>query len=386
MNVGDLFVNLGIKGADKTVGTLTSVKKGLGEAASMSLEMKAGIVGALYALERLFSASNAQGAGLANFTALTGKSAVELQRWQFAARQVGVSAEEMQSSFMAVQATMAQMLLGKGAPEGFAMVANKVGLDPKKVRDTEYVLKKLQEFAQTVPQDVGNQMLKSFGVSGGTISAMRRNAFTPDVMNRAPVYNDQEIASLDRANAAWSNLGQKIEMAVGHFNAKHGGQLVKDISSMTDAVLKLSESLIVLGERFKVLQNTAHAIEGVGNTLKVIKELTDWMGGKAPKKGDLLFDDGTNERLKALKDAQSDTSRKAGAANEEKKSPYKDLHNIKPIWDPSYRSKPTAEPKIEVNQTLQFQHDGTDHKKNADSHKEGVKKAYRQLSSQVQGS
>jgi len=165
MTIAELFVNLGVKGADSAGKALGGVKGGLGEVKSMSLEAKAALVGVIYGLERMMSNSAQLGTSLTNFNALTGISAQQLQQWQYAARQAGVAGEEMTGSMKAVQSTMANMLMGKGAPEGMAMLANKVGFDPARARDTAYVLGQLQKFAQSVPQDVGNAMIKSFGVS-----------------------------------------------------------------------------------------------------------------------------------------------------------------------------------------------------------------------------
>lgn len=262
MNIGELFLNIGITGADKTVGALSGVKKGLGEVASMSLEAKAGILAAMYGLERMMSISGQAGTNLTNFGALTGLSAQNLQKWQYAARQAGVSGEELTGSLKGVQNTMTNMLMGKGAPEGMGIVARAVGFDPKRARDSFYVMEQLQKAAQKLPQDLGNNVLKSFGLSEGTISAMRRNAFNPGVMSHAPAYSDKELGALDKANIGWSNLGQKIEMAFGHFNAKHGGQLVNDISKLTTEVFKLVDAFTMLAEKLKLFKVIGMIFQG----------------------------------------------------------------------------------------------------------------------------
>lgn len=367
MNIAELFVNLGIKGSEKTVGALTNVGKGLGEVKSMSLEAKAGIVAAMYALERLVATSGAAGTGLTNFNAFTGLSARQLQQWQYAARQAGVTGEEFAGSVKSVQTAMTNMMMGKGAPEGLGLLANKVGFDPKKARDTFYVLEQLQKFARTVPNDIGNSVMKSFGLSEGTIAAMRRNSFSPELMARAPIYSDKEINSLNQANVAWSNLGNKIEMAIGHFNSKHGMQLVGDITKITNAVLKLTESLIKMGEKFKVfdavakvMNVTAEAIESKPGTVlgekHLEKKLWNWLtgSGKAP-----------------------DSPGIPGMQPEQQIVPTAP-------FVPSVTSG--AQQNINVKQDLHFQHDGKDHVRTADSVKKAVQESYRQMSAQGQGS
>lgn len=280
MNIAELFVNLGIKGADKTVGALGSVKKGLGEVSSMSLEAKAGIVAAMYGLEQMMAKSGAAGTGLTNFAALTGLSSRTLQEWEYAARQAGLSGEELTGSLKSVQNSMSNMLMGKGAPEGLAIVKRAVGFDMNRVRDTFYVMQQLQKAAQALPKDVGNNIIKSFGISEGTIAAMRRNAFSPNIMGKAPAYSDKEINSLDRSNIAWSNLGNKIEMAFGHFNAKHGQQLVGDISKITDQVLRLVEAFEQLAEKLKLFGALARAAEVTADIFQGWGLMVDDITGK----------------------------------------------------------------------------------------------------------
>lgn len=421
MKIGELFVNLGIKGSEKTVGAVTAVKKGLGETASMSLEAKAGILAAMYALERLFAASGAAGTGLMNFNALTGLSVRQLQQWQFAARQAGVSSEEFAGSVKSVQTSMTNMLLGKGAPEGLAMLANKVGFDPKRARDTFYVLEQLQKFARTVPNDIGNSVIKSFGVSDGTIAAMRRNAFTPAVMAKAPTYSDNEIGALDRANIAWSNLGTKIEMAVGRFNAKHGGQLVNDISQVTDKVLSLVEAFTRLSEKLKLFQLLGKAFEGWTHIFGLAAEGVDAVSGAGSDQGKQkqlaenvlgFFKDMPNvframaedfsqpqlEPALATAPAQSGVAQKVKEKKEARR--FGDIPQPKTVLKmPSPKSSgipaaakfitpklPALAPKsgstqnINVNQNLNFQHEGKDAKQTSDSIKKATQDAYRQFS------
>lgn len=383
LSVGELFVNLGIKGSEKTLGSIAGVKKGMSETASVSLEAKAAIVGAMYALERFFAASGARGTSLTNFNALTGLSAKQLQQWQYAARQAGVANEEFAGSLKAVQTGMTNMLLGKGAPEGMALVANKVGFDPKRARDTFYVMEQLQKFAKTVPADVGNSVLKTFGISEGTIAAMRRNAFNAQAFSKAPVYSDSQFQALDRANIAWSNLGQKIEMAIGKFNAKHGGQLVKDISIMVDAVLKLADALEKVATRFKLIQTLGMALSGIANTLKLVSEIFDKFQGKESEKGDLLYKKPGQEMFPGFKDSPVGKFLSDLFGGNEKKTSEPTIPSPfdRSIAHPSVKKgqAQSSQQNVNINQNLNFQHDGKDHKRTGDSVKKANQDAFRQF-------
>jgi hypothetical protein len=363
VNVGELFLSLGVKGSEKTIGALSETKKGMGELGSMSLEAKAAILGVVYAFERMMAQSSKVGTDLENFNALTGISAQTLQRYQYAARQVGVSNEEMTSSFKGVQNTMTAMRLGKGAPEGLALLSGKVGFDANRAKtDTAYVMKKLQEYANA-EHEVGmrNFVLKSFGLSENVMTAMARNAFKPEVMAKAPTYDEKELKQLDRANAAWANLSNKVQMAIGHFNAMHGGQLVKDISLITDKVIKLADVFLKLANThiFEAATGGVEAVTGAlkkpggtkelgQNVLGFVKEMPGVFSAMA---SDVLSKSNTNP-----------VSPKMNAA-----------------------VQPNSTQNNNVNQTFHFQTDGSDHKQVGDVAQKAVTKAFYQIPQQGGG-
>lgn len=270
--VGELFVNLGIKGGDKTLGTISGASKGLKDTASKGWEAKVAIVGAMYALERLFAASGARGTELTNLNAILGGSTKTLQQYQWAAQQVGVSNGEVEASFKTLQSSMTKTATGMGvAPAGMRNVSLLTGNDissdmiKKFAAQPQLLVARLQEYAQK-ETNIGlrNEVLRSFGIGDGMISALARNAFRPDVMAKAPTYSEAEIKSLDRANIAWSNLSTKIEMAVGHFNAMHGGALVRDISMIVDKVVKMTEAFVKLSDKIHLFKALGMVFEGWG--------------------------------------------------------------------------------------------------------------------------
>lgn len=365
MTIAEFFVEIGVKGSDKTVGAFKSIKNGLSDMKSMSLEAKAAIIGAIYGLERMMNQSAKMGSDLTNFAELTGLSVKSLQQWQYAARQAGVSSEEFTGNLKGVQQAMSNMLMGKGAPEGMGLLANKVGFDPARARDTFYVMEQLQKFAQSdVPKDLQNNVLKSFGLGEGTIAAMRRNVFRPDVFKQAPVYSDGQLKQLDKVNVAWSNLGQKIQMAFGGFTAKHGMELVSQISKITNEFFKLADALMKVADRLKVFDGIRKVFEGWGMILNGLTEQVDKISSN---KGGVL--EGMKDFGKGFWEGTKDTVRGAYLmATEDAVAPPA----------PAGARGGVSNNQMTVNQTLNFQHDGKDHKKTGASVKEAVQKAYRQ--------
>jgi hypothetical protein len=395
MNIAELFVNLGIKGAEKTVGALGSIKKGMGELGSTSLEAKAAIIGAMYGLERMMAISGAAGTSMTNFTALTGKSAQDLQKWEFAARQAGVSAQELDGSVMSVRNSMTNMLLGKGAPEGIALLSKAVGgLDPTKYKDTFYMMTKLQEGMQRMTPEMAGMVGKSFGLSEGTMAAMRRNMFTPEMFGKAPTYSDKELASLDKSNIAWANLGQKIQMAFGHFNARHGQALVGDISKMVTEVFKLVETFEKLSSKLKLFEVIDEIFKGWGIIFDGIgtgvDKLMELMGrGKDDENSAMTKDGKLKENPVQMLAGWIADQRVEGQIEHaiprgfKVSSHWKDLgHAIAPSMIDAPKAPVSSHT---VHQTITHIGDAKDTQAVGDTHKASIKQAYRQRPAQRQG-
>lgn len=408
MKVGELFLDLGVKGSEKTLGLISGVKGGLQSTASEGLAAKAAIVGAMYALQNLFSTSNKAGTDLKNFNSVLGVSAQTLQQYQYAARQVGVSNEEVASSFSGLQSTMGKVLLGKGGPAGLAEVARLTGdISPREIenlaKDPSALIQKLQEYAQKEKNIwLRNETLKTFGISEGMIAALSRNAFTPQVLNAAPRYSDNEIDRLDKTNAKWSNLGTKIEMAFGRFNAKHGDQLINDIDKITEKVIKLADAFMLVAEKLKIFELIGKVFEGWGLIFDSISAATDDIStlGDAAMKSRKVEDRGSpGQQLGGLWDML--TSVKAV----ETKTPAEELSSVMDVfksgkWKEAFNSSnyrvlpptPIMAPQsggntsnITVNQNQTFTHDGTDPVKARTSQRNAVRDALRQMPATTQG-
>lgn len=392
MTAGELFIKLGLKGADDTAAGLGKVDKGLGSVKSSAIEAKVAVLAAVYALQQMTAKSGQQGTGLTNFTATLGVAAKTLQQYQYAARQMGVTNEEVEDSFRSLQETMTKAVLGQGAPAGLARLAQLTGpigqRDLEKFsKNPEALLQRLQEYAgKETNAGLRNEVIKSFGVGDNMTAALTRQAFSQKALKKAPTYNDKEISQLDKANIAWSNLGNKIEMAIGHLNAAHGGQLVGDISKIVTQVLKLVDALANIAEKLKIFQAIGKVFEGWSSILGGVNSAIDAVSGAAsdPKKrAELGNDVGSFVKEAPGIFAQMGGSLLSGLANGIDQSSSFIANSILPT--PKDNQKSGSNQKIEINQNLNFQHDGKDHSNISNSVKKSVKDAYRQISAQGQG-
>lgn len=370
MKVGELFVELGAKGGDGLEKQLKTTKSTMGEVYSSSLALKAAILGIAYGLQQMMSSSAQAGTDLQNFNSLTGISVKTLQQWQYAARQVGVSNEEVAGSFKSVQSAVSNMLMGKGPIQGFDLVAQKVGLDQNRLRDTEYVLKQLQQFSQQVAPDIGNQVLKGFGVGEGMTAAFRRNAFRPEMLAKAPTYSEGQIKQLDKVNAAWANLETKVKMAFGEFTAKNGLKIVSDLSKITTEVIKLANSLTILADKLRIFELIGKVFGGWDLIFKQLNQNVD--------------------TLNSMGSYKSGTTGESGVLSWMKDATINDLNTIKNMFSDSYVAPRYPAPATNktnnttINQNLNFQHDGRDAQKTGESVHKAVRDAVRTSPAQNQ--
>lgn len=234
MKIGDFFVELGQKGGGKLINVLGGINDGMKNIRETSLGTKAAIAASVYALERAISFSTNLGASYAEFAGYTGMSTKMLQKWQYAGRKANVTNQEVEASFINVSKAMGDMLLGKGAPEGLAILADTVGFDIEKAKDTLYVMKKLQDFSANYKgSDVlKNKIIESFGVSSmAMISAMKKNSFTPDSMGNAPSFSQDEIKRLAEMNAKMSEFYNNLKLSMGKLVVEYMPEIVSAMDS-----------------------------------------------------------------------------------------------------------------------------------------------------------
>lgn len=374
MTMAELFIQIGVKGADTAGKALGGVKSGLGDIKDMSLEAKAAILGAIYALERMMSSSAKSGTELLDFSTATGLSAQSLQKWQWAAQQANNSAEDVSGSVKTLQDNMLKMLQGGGAPSSWAafeqfMNATGETLTGEKIRNMDYMFHAIQKFAQAGPADVMREKVAALiGGSDKMFAAFRMNAFRPEVENKAPAYSDNQIGHLNKANIAWANLGTKVKMAFGDFTAKHGEKLVADITMITDKVIKLAEVLMKIAERFKIFEAVSGMFTAMGSVLDKVASFGKTAEGSDSNFFKMINSTEWKETKKHFKNWMGEKSQPGPGASGDRNWAAPDLKSV-----------PKEKTEINIEQNLNFQHDGKDAHKNADSHRKAAFNVYRQL-------
>jgi hypothetical protein len=298
MTIAELFVEIGVKGAEKAISGLGKIKDGVAGIAESSLAANAALAGIIYGLQRMTLMSADTGMELQRFGNLTGLSTDSLQRWQFALRQSGVSAEETAGSIKGVQSAIADMQLGKGPPGGIGIIAQYTGgFDKNQINDTFYVMDKLKQFAQNkaVPTAFGNNFLKSFGLSENAIQGLR--SMTTDLNKVKPsyIYTPAEIARLAKIQVAWDNLFAEIKMFGVRLGGSFGPKVVQGLQDAFHEAVKLSKlfsglKVIAVTAAIAISAAFAPLTAVIAGIVFALSELKKYQDGKTTVTGAFLKD------------------------------------------------------------------------------------------------
>lgn len=246
MQIAELFVALGVKGSEKTLTALSNTRMSISSIAATSLEAKAAILGMAYALERLTSGAATEGSNLKNFAAFIDSSAEDIQRWDYAAKRAGLSAESMNNSIRGVYKMIQENLTTPGKlPPGAKIFAEETGLDITKPLNYQDILRRAVQFSHSkrVAQPVINSILQSLGIGTDIIGAIESGQFKLSNVDHAPILSNKEVDSLANVKSQFEGIEEKVRLFFGHFTAKHGNEIVKIIGNMTDAFLALATAL-----------------------------------------------------------------------------------------------------------------------------------------------
>lgn len=320
MNVGELFIKLGVKGDGSAKKALKGTYDGLGEIRSMSLEAKAAIIGVIYGLQRMMSSSLKGGQDLANFAAFTGMSTQALQKYQYAAKLVGMSNEEMTGSFTALQKGIASLdLSGDGLESlgGISQFLARAGesLDVQRFKtDIPYAIQMLQKFkqldssmfgGQQNPEGFKNLLLSKMGVSDSMISAFGRNAFNEKTLNSAPIKSEGQIKSLANMDAQWTKIMTKIDRLIDNLIVTFGPDVMKEISKLIDIMYEVATMLLKFLKEQKPVETMKKGYESIASG-KLFKAMSDAGASETMRAFNKVF--GIDKSLDKLGNALSPSS------------------------------------------------------------------------------
>jgi hypothetical protein len=231
MKIAELFVDIIVKGGGKTAEALGSMQKGLMGLKDTSLETKAAVVGAVYALERWTAQSAQFGNSTKNLSALTGLSTTTIQQWGEYMRRSGGDAEDAASSLQAAQNILTQIKRGEGVPMGVSAISRDTHTNLlEHLDDATYVAEKVRQYIRTTHDSVGiaNANALSLGITPGAIASFRRNG--EDITKiTSNISSEGQINRLSEVYQHWSNIWQAMAKLRDTLTASWGLPILREM-------------------------------------------------------------------------------------------------------------------------------------------------------------
>lgn len=298
MNVGQLFISLGVKGAEKTIASVSAIKEGLKSATSLSLETKAGLLGAGYALEQFMSKGATQAQILTNMSNVLGVGAEQLEIFGNAAKHSGTSLDTVANSILTMQQALTGIKLGEAAPKWFQFFAGRMGGLPdfETLRThPEEMIKRVQQFVDQEMKTTGDRGMINMVLQGLGLSAMApsffKGDFRPEQLVKAKDmarFSEGDLASLDVVQQKLADISNTIEVSLGKLAGKFGPRLLADVQkllpAMTDLAVqftKLVDAVMKTGAIDKVFEGWTTIFKGLGIAVEAFTDSKKWEQLKA---------------------------------------------------------------------------------------------------------
>lgn len=371
---------------------LSTVKTGMGGIRDVSLEAKAAILAAVYALEKMTTGAANSGYEIQSLATYLDIGTKSLQQWRYAALQAGISNQEFDQSAKAVQNNIKQFAADGKLPKGSDIIANETSFNFSKKFKVDDIFPKLLEFAHNKKYSRENieTILEAWGLSSNEISQAIMGKFTTANLSKAPILKDNELGKLSNITVEWANLEAKVKMFMAHLTAKDGEEAVKNLNHMADSVFRIANDIERISTKLGIFKAIGYAFEGWD---KILGTAADVLEGKRDKNNSLenmiLPSDQENKQLFSELNAEFQLNKSmpkstpyfdnfenslGGGINsifsgfkstsENIFSGFKeavyDLNHLMEPKLPSRFSLPESKTTNTVNQNITFQHPGVD--------------------------
>jgi len=295
--IGELFVNIGIKGADKAVGALKSVGGFMGDLSAKGLAAKASIVGAIYALERLTEAGGNYGASIKNLGLYTGQSSKYIQQLREAFRQSNVDIGEADQTLQNVIKALTDAKLKGQAPAGLATIFGEAGIKnadqlKEKLNDIPGTIDLIFDYIRRHQPDknnagVYNYLTETMGLTPGAITTAER--FKGSIQSITQnVASDQMIDRLDKVKRSWSDFWTRLQMFNNRLTADFGLPVIQGLNQILKKLFELERALERIFKKSKTFGDFWKSLFGGNGTEQGTKPSTTGDYSKLPSFFELL--------------------------------------------------------------------------------------------------
>lgn len=270
MQIGELFVSLGFKGADKANKDLVKTKDNMVGLTKKTIGMIGALAGVTIGLSALYNRAVGSGTALTKFSNFTGKSSKELQKWQYIAMEAGVAGAEVENSFRRLSEIAGDFNITGNFPAELQKIAEVTGgLDLDKLDDADYMLRKIQAFLQSgaETQSVLNNIAGGL-VGQDMIQFLNQNRKDPSQVPDSAIMSDQTAKALQKTKADFDKFFKDLEVRFARLFVKVAPDVLPRLKELAVEVVNLSEALINFLSRNKVFEMMGHVIKAMTKALQ----------------------------------------------------------------------------------------------------------------------
>lgn len=275
MKVGELFYALGIEIDEDGKTQLQQLGQGTDALAKKMGFLTGAVAAAVYGVDRFIQSTTQGTITLKNFTAQTGESAAELQKWQAAATltNVGLSAEAVASSLQSVIDNLAQIRISGGDISPFL----KAGISPTSGSVFE-VLRDLRENLKGLDRPIATNLIKGIGLDPRFISLLQMTNEEFEQLTQNLVLTGQETNRLTKLNDALAVLRLQVSLSVQKFVSQAAPYIISFFKFLGDHI----KTVMIIAGIFTGLVTTmgllALAIKAVTGALAILQLVASPIG------------------------------------------------------------------------------------------------------------
>lgn len=284
MNIGELFITLGIKG--QGLGTLKDVAKTIANLPVDAAAAIAGMAGISLELNKMAEEALATSVAFQAFSNQTGLSWQELQRWQIVAEQANVSAQTVASSINQLERNIQEIKLGRGNIAPFQMLGiNPVG------QNAFGVIEQLRKRIQGINPAMATNLISQMGLSPEMMNVLRlSDRQFAEFGKTIHGISDQEQKDFIRTKLELTQLGQTFRYTMFEI-LSHLSQAYEKVAQFKEVLRELGMVALAAAAYFFPITASLAALLLVLDDLAVYS-----VGGKS------LFGEGMKGFDKFMKD------------------------------------------------------------------------------------
>jgi hypothetical protein len=374
----------------------------MGDLSLSAVLSKAAVMGVVYGLGRLAGFAAGRGMDLLNLSSYLDQSTDSIQRWELAFAKAGITADETHSVLKNVQNIMGAMRRGEAAPKGWDRLASEAGLNFYDRH--EKILEKTMKWLRTTKMDAAqaNSLAASMGLSENTISMARRMDLALDKVNGKRIQSKKLLQEEADIKVKWEALWDSMQKKMQEFAVMYAGPGIKHLGHAFDWVVKVTDNLSKLMDKFKAFDLVVKglgiaiaayfapitaAVVGLVYLLSKYEQYNESEENKmSPEDKKLSTEQPWQYNLQSM---FRGTKEFGGLVGKGASSVFDMVKDVMPksnvpsteslIYSGSKLGQAPTNPNINVQQTLNFQHEGKDASKTASSVNEAVKRTFYQM-------